>query len=264
MVELSDQFGTPHFPHRGSPEKRAQPTQGKLFADPKPADAQRYQRGYTPERMAEVRSSGMRVESAVKTSKSAEYVGPSGVAQLKQVIARSDTPAPELKGMHVITASPKVSRDSWANFQTRVDRTGTPVGPGEIHLSKAPDRNMVGQALLHEMGHWKSQKEGTPHNAARDPVGLGQEEAFADDNMLRRWRPDPRDERRGQAPRLGMTYERKGAMGRSASGTRFTKSYLKHRQEPLRTPEEDRRHAAMNADASYQPNLNSEQFGRMG
>lgn len=108
----------PYFPHRGSPEKRAQPTQGKLFQDPKPVAGHRYPRGYTPERMAEVRRE---TDDVVRHSQPGVSLGrkpisysltgstldsPYNVRQGKRLaqeaIARSNIPAEHLQGLQRI------------------------------------------------------------------------------------------------------------------------------------------------------------------
>ena len=262
---LSTQFSNPqpYFPQKGRDKGPSMGSQGKLFRDPKPVDEHRYQRGYTPERMRAVEGGrdkppGLSVQSEVTKRSKAAFAGPAGVARIKQVIARSTTPAEELhptgpgQRLRITSGSARASKNAWASY-THQPSLGK--RPGEILLGKDKDENMMGQALMHEMGHYRSHMAGTEHFTSRAPSDFGKEEAFADDNMMSRWRPDPRDARRGKAPRMDLAYETRSSFGRTGSGGTAYRSYLKARQTPIQKAAADRKYAAENADASHQPQM---------
>lgn len=252
MVDLnSDQFPEvkPYFTKGG---------QGKFFKDPKPVPEHRWPRGYSPERMREVEGragypAGLHISSAVTKRSKAAFAGPAGVAQVKQVIARSTTPAEELRApgpgqrLKIITGSPGASKNAWASY-THKPALGR--RPGEIHLGKDTDANMMGQALLHEMGHYRSHMTGTEHFTGRSPADFGREEAFGDENMLQRWRPDPRDVRRGKAQRMDLAYENRSSFGRTGSGGVAFRAYNKARTTPIQ-----KKPPASYEDASFQPQM---------
>lgn len=103
------QFGPmkPYYPHRGSPEKRAQPTQGKLFQEGPPQTAARYPRGYTPGRMQEVRGATdylinepeRHSFSITGSTLDSPYNVRQGKRLAQEAIARSDVPVKHLEGL---------------------------------------------------------------------------------------------------------------------------------------------------------------------
>jgi hypothetical protein len=241
----------PYYPHRGSPEKRAQPTQGKLFRDPKPTDEARYPRGYTPERMQEVR--GMPIE--IHEGYEGAFSGPEGPRQVREVIARSTTPAHELPhdqgdlqislGHDMPTAKGAYGYSFRGIGKIRLD-VGHHYGVNRWFWNQNQMRQ--GQTLMHELGHARSDVEKRPHSYPRTQTQLGQEEAFADENMLQRWRPDPRDVRRGESYGPTPSYEHEdtfegltppgakrqtpaGQAGKAAKTAH--RAYLKARTTPL-------------------------------
>jgi hypothetical protein len=238
-------------------------SQGKLFREPKPVAEHRYQRGYTPERMRAVEGgrdapSGLSIQSAVTKRSKAAFAGDAGVARIKQVLARSTTPTEEFRPtgpgqrLRITTGSPKVGTSAWASY---AHKPALGKRPGEIMTGKDTDENMMGQALMHEMGHYRSHMEGTAHFSGRAPGDFGKEEAFADENMLQRWRPDPRDVRRGKAPRMDLAYESRASFGKSGSGRVAHNAYLKARTTPNQKAIADRKYEAENANASFQPQM---------
>lgn len=280
MVELSEQFGQPYYPHRGSPEKRAQPTQGKLFSDPKPTDEHRYQRGYTPERMEAVRQQPIHVYTGEnrRGQKGAPFTGPAGAARVWDTLARSTLPADHIRSRYngdalkIKTASPEVS--SSANAHYRYSQFG---GHGEIHLGRDSGEQRMGQSLLHEVGHAHSTQEVLPHSRPETRQELGQEEAYADDTMVRHWRPDPRDARRGNVREVTPGYEhpetfkgttvpfaRSSGRGNQTGGKTAHRAYMAARTTPLMAPDRERRWRAERNDAAFQPRLNTDQFKEHG
>jgi len=243
-VELSSQFGAPYFPKGG---------QGKLFHDPKPVDEHRYQRGYTPERMREVRNARIEVhpgesyDRAVGASANSGMSGPppftghGAQRRIHEVIARSTTPASDFE-----TTPHGHTPDDYYPLKIRTgsaDRSGAagwyhPGGVydrGTIHLSSMADlgnkgEEVPGQTLLHELGHYHSAKVAQNPFASYDtPVRRGNEEAHADDNMVGRWRPDPRDVRRGQSAPKNPSYEYDGSF-KGIGGNAAHRAYTKARQ----------------------------------
>jgi len=232
MVTLSDQFGGPRFTKGG---------QGKFFSDPKPVDEHRYQRGYTPERMNDVRQARMMVTAGQEGS--GPFTGPAGEQQVHEVIARSKTPMREI---NIPKTAYGTDRDPDDVFPLHIETglkgnlsgrstaaAGTYSGGGmyergNIRIAGGAVGNYggaegAGQTLLHELGHYRSAK--VEHNDSahyRTPGQVGKEEAFADDNEKERWRPDPRDVRKGISKPPRGAYENSGAFnglgGKKAHG----------------------------------------------
>ena len=276
MSDLNgEQFGglhlfepKPYFPHRGSPEKRHQGTQGKLFRDPKPADDVRYPRGYTPERMDAVRSQPIHVHVGEdrRGQKGASFTGPAGAERVWQTLARSTLPADHIQRqfngdvLKVKTSSPAVSSSAYAHYA--YSRMG---GHGEIHLGRDAGEQRMGQSLLHEIGHAHSTQEVLPHAMPDTRAKLGQEEAYADDTMVRHWRPDPRDVRRGKASTPEPGYEMKTAFHglrlpgnpSQTGGATAAKAYRAARQTPIQS---DIRQARRQ-DRGYQVGMFHEALG---
>lgn len=251
------QFGTPYFP--GNDKTKA--SQGKLFHDPKPVDEHRYQRGYTPARMAEVR--GMTLD--IQPGEKGPFTGPGAAHRVHEVIARSTTPAHEHveeyngdKGLVIRTAATKMG-----NAAAFYQHPSYAEPRGSISLGRTNEIG-EGQNLMHELGHYRSSLvDYTEHANPDTPVDRGREEAFADENMMSRWRPDPREVRRFPNPRHHVphpSYEYELAF-KGMGGKKAHKAYLKARTSPIQKDLESARHAAKNADASFQPNLNNNQFG---
>jgi len=124
------QFGPmkPYYPHRGSPEKRAQPTQGKLFQEGKPQTPARWPRGYSPERMAAVKEHGPVItggdqpysHTLTGSTLDSPYNAPHGRRLVQEAIARSSMDVTKLKdlsgihlhsGMQYVTGTPSVMGD---------------------------------------------------------------------------------------------------------------------------------------------------------
>src|SRR5215469_1047932 len=103
------QFGPmkPYYPHRGSPEKRAQPTQGKLFQEGKPQTPARWPRGYSPERMAAVKEHGPVITGGdqpyspplTAPTWNSPYNPPQGRRRAKEPIARPSMNVTKLKDL---------------------------------------------------------------------------------------------------------------------------------------------------------------------
>lgn len=237
MVTLSNQFGKPYMTKGG---------QGKLFSDPKPTNEHRYQAGYTPDRMAAVRDSMIDVQSGPE----GHFGGPAGQHRALGVIARSKTPVREFNEAPVKVAIKRsgmqdpsgVSHDDlWplrVNMATKSvqgsGKRGAGAAAGNYSSGGAWERGSInvgahhheseehaGQSLIHELGHYKSAKvDNSGHQEwyGRDPAETGREEARADDNMVSRWRPDPRDVRHGTSNPKTPTYEWSGAFSGMGSG----------------------------------------------
>lgn len=235
MVELSDQFGGPYFPKgRG---------QGKLFSDPKPIDVHRYPRGYAPERMAEIRAAP--TEISVLPKRSQATTDPFQVRQIQESIARSTTPASDLESLSRIKAGVKsIGGGQYTSREVKL-RGAPPKGKTYNFRKKSfKDRGFdFGQqsdehTLMHELGHHRSQYvERTPHSRYATAEEQGQDEAYADANMIDRFRPDPRWARRGQLTDMSTHYERMVAKGKaphqagSGSSYRFAAGYSGMRRE---------------------------------
>lgn len=245
MVDLSSQFGGPYFTRGG---------QGKFFRDPKPINQHRYQAGYTPDRMSAIKQSMIDVNAGLE----GHFAGPAGAHRALQVIARSKTPVREFNEAPVKVAVQRTGMsdpsgvdrsDLWPlHIQVAQEAVlgsgkrgsgaaaGNYSGGGDwergninIGAHHHDTEEQAGQSLIHELGHYKSAKvDNSGHQAwyGRDPAETGREEARADDNMVKRWRPDPRDVRKGTSNPKQPTYEWSGAFhgmgGRKAHGPYLT------------------------------------------
>src|SRR5215831_11293039 len=226
------QFFTPkpYFPHRGSPEKRAQPTQGKLFQEPKPSTLARYPRGYTPERMSEVREKtgwlinapGGSSFSLTGSSLDSPYNVPHGARLAQEAIARSDVPMKHLENLGRISLRSGL-RGTGFGLEDRLgsytpasraidiepmrgdlsSRRGLITSKEQLRknrgISRPEAENMYGSALIHEIGHHvdftRRRMAGQQERSRRflsTPTGRGKAEGEADRYMLQRFRPDPR------------------------------------------------------------------------
>lgn len=260
---------SPYFPHRGSPAKRAQPTQGKLFQESKPTPEHRYQKGYTPERMRDVRET---MPYEVYPGQKGHFSGPHGEHQVHQIIARSTTPTGEILeknpdyskggGFHLpihtgsrISGGRRGQPAAAGAYVNQRNAQGIQGAHGEIHLSGEADTpEREGQTLLHELGHWRSNRLWTPHSYVDTPAQRGKEEAFADENMLTRWRPDPRDVHRGTSQPPSPSYESESAH-QGIGGQKSHTAYLKARKTPLVSQARIREAKASYKDAAYQPEM---------
>jgi hypothetical protein len=126
----------------------------------------------------------------------------------------------------------------------------------------------MGQSLLHEVGHAHSTQEGLSHARPDTRQALGQEEAYADDTMMRHWRPDPRDARRGKVREVTPSYEHKevfkgtrvpfswsSGRGNQTGGVTAHKSYMAARTTPIMKEKRDREWQARRKDATHQPEM---------
>jgi len=296
----------PYFPGQNKPGKTSQ---GKFFTDPKPEDSARYPRGYTPERMKEVR--GMAIDYMEAAPSSAQLVtrekmrrspskkmraegykpqgaftGPAGTRHAQEVIARSTTPAGEIhemRSMNPDAAPPRLTVGTGIPTPGAYGeyRRWNMAGYGEIridpHRTQGTKREMrqseehQGQTLIHELGHVRSQLEGTsPDNA---PLGetraetRGREEGIADANRAERWRPDPRDVRAGRSQKAESAYtnphtwerlEGAGSLTSTNTPLGYT-AYMKQRPDVMVGKI---RQAARTQERGLHPMLHNEQFTR--
>lgn len=225
MVQLSDQFGSPRMTKGG---------QGKLFSEPKPTDQHRYQRGYTPERMAAVRGSMIdfeTVKAGPNDSPATRYaVGQThqSARRMADVVARSTADMHHYGQGSVDVAARRTHMtnrvnpsDMWSLHVSTGDHlpgaAGTYSGGGtwdrgQIRIEGRGDEEAHGQTLMHEMGHYISHKiNPSDSNDYNTPTRVGREEAHADDYMMTHWRPDPRDVRRGTSAKPRPVYENSDA-----------------------------------------------------
>lgn len=223
MVDFHDRRPEPYFTKGG---------QGKFFPDEKPVNQHRYQRGYTPERMQEVRHSpsfrlgqirmgGSDYDFSHQKYMDRPFGGPAGKRHAHEVIARSTVPVSDLDehGQDQLIQLGHYRQNATGIFhEPRGGRTDS-----MITLSA----DAGGGTLLHELGHYSSHLAGT--GTYKTPVQVGKEEARADDYMVQHFRPDPRDVRRGDAHPPTATYEKSGSMT-GKGGKRAYEAYVKGRQ----------------------------------
>jgi hypothetical protein len=259
MSNLSpDQFSNPkpYFTRGG---------QGKLFRDPKPVDEHRYQRGYTPDRMRDVKSWDIDPNPGKEGT---PYGGHGGAHRILETIARSTTPASDFPhdddkyplridaGQSLNSASGTYQDDSmWS--RGRIALAGyknRDTGKVGFQAGRQMEER-VGQTLMHELGHYRSKKvERNPHSYYSTPTDRGKEEAFADDNEVSRFRPDPRDVRRGLSQPVTPSYESVVAHY-GIGGKKSHAAYLRARKTPLQRPAQDRERLARYANAAHQPDM---------
>lgn len=242
MTLAPDQFGEPGFnkPPSGFPQ------QGTLFRAPKPTS--QWPRGYSPERMAEVKDN---VDVIGTSNRAKGYLaGPHGVDRVYQALARSTAPMEE--------AAPNAFTDAsgrkWGQAKVVV-RTDLPQGVGgqhysnmstgenEVRMASRVDRPNVGSYLMHEMGHNASWRGGrlSALETHRDPSALGAEEGFADDYSRIHDQPDPRDPPKGytgqfsayESPDTWKSYTRGRFPGFRGQARTAHRAYLAARTTPL-------------------------------
>jgi hypothetical protein len=258
----------PYFPQKGSDKGPSIGSQGKLFRDAKPTAKHRYQRGYTPERMAQVKAMPIKTYTG---DRGGAFSGAAGHQQVREVIARSATPAEEIKPQFTgdtLTIRTGASLGSNAGTYAK-SKFG---GHGTIDLDRGygskshphENREQAGQTLLHELGHARSNYEYTEHSALDTRAKLGEEEAYADDNMMKRWRPDPRDVRRGRSHAPSPSYESPDAfkgyqvpaqLSRITGGKTAHKAYLAARQTPIQRDIRLKQAAGERRAAYFQPQM---------
>ena len=178
----------------------AHPQQGQLFPLPKPTDEHRWQRGFTPERLAETHAA-LDVSQSTPRRTQHPFSGQIGRARLFEAVARSDVPLHEisptastpswLRGYPEAESAPerdvtKIKIDAGSTgpaYYTRGSAEGSTAG---IVVTKGRggslrDLPSAESALMHELGHRHSHMTGRPSSAISSPTDLGQDEAYADD-----------------------------------------------------------------------------------
>ena len=108
--------------------------QGKLFGDEKPSAKNRYPRGYTPERMAQVKKAPLQITNRTtraerESGMNAPMTGYGGVREAQEVIARSTIP---MKHFDDFSEAP-ISLGGTKT--TAAERRSVPTTPLEIHLN---------------------------------------------------------------------------------------------------------------------------------
>jgi hypothetical protein len=219
--------------------------QGKFFPDQKPKPEHRYPRGYTPERMGEVRGADLHFESLHEMpeiyggEKEGAFGGPAGARRMAETVARSTMP---LEDFHLLPSPVNVFGATPAMSALGVFRGPEEIGqPGlrTVHVREAPrsSEEAQGQTLIHELGHARSNIQRLEHADYKTPHQQGREEAFADEHMFEHWRPDPRDVKAGRSKPPQSAYEDPLVfrMGRGTiEGIQASGAYRATRQTPLK------------------------------
>jgi len=156
-------------------------SQGTLFqgGNAHIAPEHRYNKGYTPERMAAVQ-------------KAARWVGPGiagdydyprerrGKVRAQETVARSTVPVEDLKGTSIQVLHPGlfphrtgIKDGSDGVYQHRTERTI----PGYIIVRECSEHRGT---LIHEIGHHVSRMSGSESSSYDTPAKRGAEEGFAD------------------------------------------------------------------------------------
>ena len=122
--------------------------QWKMFADEKPVARHRYPRGYTPERMAQVRSLPVEITNHTEFAPTREerqeavhppMVGPAGVREVQEAIARSTIPAEHFEDFSGAPFKGVKLGPNKIITTTAAERKKGPFTPLEIHLNyKSP------------------------------------------------------------------------------------------------------------------------------
>jgi hypothetical protein len=254
----------PYFPQKGRDKGPSMGSQGKLFRDPKPTAEHRYQRGYTPERMAAVREMPLKITTG---DRGGAFSGAVGEHQVREVIARSTTPAEEIRpqftGDELKIRTDRSMRSAGTYQKSRAGGHGT-IDLDSGYGKGRGNRERMGQTLMHELGHARSNYEYTEHSELDTRAKLGQEEAYADDNMMKRWRPDPRDVRRGASHTPSPTYEAPDSfkgyqvpaqLSRVTGGKTAHKAYLAARTTPIQRDIRIKQTSRQMAAASHQAQM---------
>ena len=202
------------------PDPRAsQKLQPALFdqTQVKPSNENRYQRGYTPARMRNVN------KALATGGMGARVIGPGDLrAHFKQAVARSSMPLSPFKQLRSVEVHPGMSEYGPAVAgDTNTNAYGVSVGPRRLIVpvvdkgssvvrlfhggkpkaflneqgKKASRSEIMGATVLHELGHVEE--------AYRDPLtgmkSFGERERYGDRYMVKHYRSDPREVRRGTA-----------------------------------------------------------------
>lgn len=195
--------------------RRGQKQQPALFdvAAVKPTDEHRYQRGYTPQRKREVD----------KAFEGRLFGTPTKERHFKDAVARSSMSVkPAQKGMYGIAELHEgAKKDPSSLFGRDQSILGTTEGrsaPGDsvirfdplrtkVHMfygaqgnsprmPKASRSEVFGAAVIHELGHADQHYR---HGEETPFMKPGQRERYADQFMVKHFRSDPREARRGTA-----------------------------------------------------------------
>ena len=173
-----------------------------------------------------------------------------GEAKIVETVARSTVPTERLADVNVTVEKPDESKDYGGLYKAGRREASVVAAPGTTPTAPLGAKQMAQmrdtrqhheQVLMHELGHHESASLGLPHSGKeyeRSAAAHGQEEAYADDFAVEHYRPDPRDERRGEFERSG--YDRGGKTPINPYNKtdnvnkqlEFAESYRAHRQHP--------------------------------
>jgi len=158
-------------------------SQGTLFqgGNAHIAPEHRYQKGYTPERMAEVKKATRWLGPAVHQGEPDWGRTFGGLHRAQQTVARSTVPVEDMHGasIHVLhpdlfAGRPGIKDGAAGTYFHHRDTRKT---PGEILVREGHETTPT---VIHEIGHHVSQKSGTDHSSYDTPAKRGAEEGFAD------------------------------------------------------------------------------------
>lgn len=207
----------------------AQFSQGTLFAAPKPDDANRWPRGYSPARRSMIEDrTRIAVEPdaqggfAPRNPKTGEVLYDYGKRRVVDALARSKVAPADLRmdtrgtigeRTNIVVSKPAPPKLGSYTFGSRLIEINGRLGSAQ-HESE--------QTLMHEVGHRASHLRGTPHNASRwqgiqqydgelrFASAAGAEEAFADNYKADTWVPAknaPKVARFTASGKLSSSYE---------------------------------------------------------
>ena len=236
---------------------------GKLFADPKPGAEHRYPRGYTPERMADVRGAVPIFDANYASGLLAVGSGLGGVpnstpaaSRVLETIARSTAPMSDFTTMHpnngrqqqrlkvtVNSYDPSITSGRLAGFYRGPRRFpgGGVSSTGQAHIAAGREDTAT---VTHELGHHVSTMvEKNPHADYDTPTKRGKEEARADDYAQEHFRADQREKSGTKKRRNDPAYESLGTW-KGLGGKRAHASYLKARTTPIVRDRRDQERSA--------------------
>lgn len=194
--------------------------QGTLFSGGKSQipDEKRYPRGYTPERMADVKNT---VQFPVSRgyAQGRDFFNR---AAAMQTVARSTIPTSDMAGLTMSVLPTKGRTLSGNSYYESSEKT-----------VKLMQSDATRDTVVHEIGHHVSHTLGTTHSAYDTPRARGEEEGFADTYTDKHFREDPQakaksmakwDQRRGVGNYSPSPLQTRDSSGKSR-GADFTRGY---------------------------------------
>lgn len=216
-------------------------SQGTLFSGgTKHMSDERFPRGYTPERKAEISNAMFRVDPEHNTLRDHLYTGGTRAdnapkRNLIDTVSRSTVPVE-----HLQPKAPTRQLAFWTHHRSGDGTLGDEHEGHAGHYNRAPrgfdgirhdividPAHTRGSTIIHEIGHHVSNLTDQPHSGVRTPETQGAEESFADNYAQTHFR-----DRRGKRE-IVPTYGGGRFAGHIDRPEEFWQSYHAHRDNSL-------------------------------